>query len=366
MTCVDASRLSYTEKKRIRADFGSRIETLKVPSLLKIQLDSYEKFLQLNVPASSRENIGLESAFSSVFPITSFSGRATLEYIGYTIGKPAFDVNECRIRGLNYSAPMRVKVRLIIYEKDTPADAMVVKDIREQEVYMGEIPLMTEQGTFVINGTERVVVSQLHRSPGIFFEHDKGRTHTSGKLLYAARIIPYRGSWLDIEFDPKDCVYVRIDRRRKLPATVLLKAIGLSSEQILETFFDKHELRFENEQIILTLVPNRLRGESIGADIVLPDGKVIVEAGKRITAKHIRQLEKNNVKELNVPSDFIVGRVLSHDIIDEETGEVIIEANTEITLEVISEMRKAKVHKFTVLYTNDLASSSKLRAFNSC
>ncbi|MBT4964291.1 MAG: DNA-directed RNA polymerase subunit beta [Francisellaceae bacterium] len=360
MTCVDASKLSYTEKKRIRADFGSRVETLKVPSLLKIQLDSYEKFLQLNLPASSRANIGLESAFSSVFPITSFSGRATLEYISYSIGKPPFDVIECRTRGINYSAPMRVKVRLIIYEKDTPADAMVVKDIREQEVYMGEIPLMTDQGTFVINGTERVVVSQLHRSPGIFFEHDKGRTHTSGKLLYAARIIPYRGSWLDIEFDPKDCIYVRIDRRRKLPATVLLKAIGLTSEEILDTFFENHDFRFENEQVILNLVPSRLRGEVIGIDITAPDGTVISEADKRITAKHIRHLEKHNITELVVPTEFIIGRVLSHDIIDEETGEVLIEANTELTHEVITEMRKSQVHKFAVLYTNDLDKGSYL------
>ena len=227
---------SYTEKKRIRKDFGILPKVMDVPYLLAIQLDSYRKFTQQGVPLDERGDYGLHAAFKSVFPIVSYSGNAALEYVDYKLGTPVFDVNECQLRGVTYSCSLRVKVRLIIYDKDS--SNKTIKDIKEQEVYMGEIPLMTENGTFVINGTERVIVSQLHRSPGVFFDHDKGKTHSSGKLLYSARVIPYRGSWLDFEFDPKDLVYVRIDRRRKLPATILLRALGYEAEEILDMFYD--------------------------------------------------------------------------------------------------------------------------------
>ena len=228
---------SFTEKKRIRKDFGSMPEPMELPYLLSIQVDSYKKFLQRDHARQELEDRGLHAAFRSVFPIVSYSGSAALEYVDYRLGQPLFDVRECVLRGLTYAAPLRVKVRLIIYDKESSNKA--IKDVKEQEVYMGEIPLMTDNGTFVINGTERVVVSQLHRSPGVFFDHDKGKTHSSGKLLYSARVIPYRGSWLDFEFDPKDAVFVRIDRRRKLPATIILRALEYSTEEILDLFFDK-------------------------------------------------------------------------------------------------------------------------------
>ena len=228
---------SFTEKKRIRKDFGSSQGVMDIPYLLAIQLNSYIKFLQADVTPEGRKGIGLHGAFKSVFPITSFSGNAALEYISYRLGTPVFDEKECRTRGVTYSAPLRVKLRLIIYDKDSGVKKKV-KDIREQEVFMGEMPLMTANGTFIINGTERVIVSQLHRSPGVFFDHDKGKTHSSGKLLFNARVIPYRGSWLDFEFDPKDNLFVRIDRRRKLPASIILRAWGFGTEEILEMFFE--------------------------------------------------------------------------------------------------------------------------------
>ncbi|RMD67826.1 MAG: DNA-directed RNA polymerase subunit beta, partial [Gammaproteobacteria bacterium] len=250
---------SFTEKKRIRKDFGKRPSILPVPKLLDMQKASYRAFLQKDVPADAREDKGLHGVFKSVFPIQSFSGNAALEYVSYTLGKSPFDVQECHVRGMTYAAPLRVKLRLVIYEK--AASSNRIKEVREHEVYMGDIPLMTDTGSFVINGTERVVVSQLHRSPGVFFEHDKGKTHSSGKLLFSARVIPYRGSWLDFEFDPKDCVFVRIDRRRKLPATILLRALGYTTEQILALFFENNTFHFTPRGIFLDLVPERLRGE---------------------------------------------------------------------------------------------------------
>ena len=262
---------SFTEKKRIRKDFGKRPSILDVPFLLATQIDSYREFLQEDVPAARRLDAGLHAAFKSVFPIESYSGFAVLEYVSYRLGEPAFDVRECQLRGATYAAPLRVLLRLVIYDKEAPAGTKVVKDIKEQEVYMGELPLMTENGTFIVNGTERVIVSQLHRSPGVFFDHDKGKTHSSGKLLFSARVIPYRGSWLDFEFDPKDNVFVRIDRRRKLPATILLRALGYSVEQILERFFETDTFCFGTDGIELALVPERLRGETIGFDVMIGD-----------------------------------------------------------------------------------------------
>ena len=344
---------SYTEKKRIRKDFGKLRHVMDVPYLLAIQLDSYKKFTQDGVPADQRGEHGLHAAFKSVFPIVSYSGNAALEYVDYALGEPAFDVSECQLRGVTYAVPLRVKVRLIIYDRES--SNKTIKDIKEQEVYMGEIPLMTENGTFVINGTERVIVSQLHRSPGVFFDHDRGKTHSSGKLLYSARVIPYRGSWLDFEFDPKDLVYVRIDRRRKLPVSILLRALGYSSQEILEMFYDDNTFKMHKDGTYsIELIPERLRGEVSTFDIAGADGEVIVETGRRITARHIRQLTKSKLKELIVPVEYIIGRSLAKDIIDENTGEVLFECNTEITAEILEAMAAAGHTEIETLYTNEL------------
>ncbi|MBA2778267.1 DNA-directed RNA polymerase subunit beta [Billgrantia kenyensis] len=343
---------SYTEKKRIRKDFGKLPQVMDVPYLLAIQLDSYYDFLQQDRAPDERFEVGLHAAFKSVFPIESFSGNAALEYVSYRFGTPAFDVKECQLRGVTYSAPLRVKVRLIIYDRDSSNKA--IKDIKEQEVYMGEIPLMTENGTFVVNGTERVIVSQLHRSPGVFFDHDKGKSHSSGKLLYSARVIPYRGSWLDFEFDPKDNVFVRIDRRRKLPATVLLRALGMSAEEILDEFFDTSTFHIEKNGFSVDLVPSRLRGETATFDIKDADGSLIVEEGRRITQKHIRQLEKAGLERLEVPMDYLFGKTLAKDQVDSSTGELICPCNSVITPELLEKLGQAGITKLETLYTNDL------------
>ncbi len=344
---------SFTEKKRIRKDFGKRPQILEVPFLLQTQLDSYRTFLQRDKAATEREEIGLHGAFNSVMPIISYSGNVELHYVSYRLGKPAFDERECKIRGLTFSAPLRVLSRLIIYDKTSPASNKVVKDIKEQEVFMGELPLMTDNGTFIINGTERVIVSQLHRSPGVFFDHDRGKTHSSGKLLFSARIIPYRGSWLDFEFDPKDCIFARIDRRRKLPATIVLRALGYETSDILETFFETHKITLTKTRIELELVPERLRGETAAFDIKA--GKeVVVEAGRRISARHVRQLTDANVKKLEIPSEYLVGKILFHDIPDMETGELLAKANDELTQEVVDKIVESGVKKLEVLYVNDL------------
>ncbi len=343
---------SYTEKRRIRKDFGKLPAVMDVPYLLSIQLDSYHDFLQQSVSHEDRQDVGLHAAFKSVFPIVSFSGNAALEYVSYRLGQPVFDVAECQLRGVTYAAPLRVKVRLIIYDRESSTKA--IKDIKEQEVYMGEVPLMTENGTFVINGTERVIVSQLHRSPGVFFDHDKGKTHSSGKLLYSARIIPYRGSWLDFEFDPKDAVFVRIDRRRKLPASILLRALGYSAEQMLEMFFENSHFEIEGEDCYLDLVPSRLRGDIATFEIKDDEGNLIVEEARRITARHIRQMEKVGMKRLRVPKEYMKGKVIARNVVDPKTGEIIIECNSEITDEVLEKLEKASVTKVETLYTNDL------------
>ncbi|MDC8110727.1 DNA-directed RNA polymerase subunit beta [Vibrio sp. CCUG 15886] len=338
---------SYTEKKRIRKDFGTRPQVLDIPYLLSIQLDSFDKFIEQDPEGQ----YGLEAAFRSVFPIQSYNGNSELQYVSYRLGEPVFDVKECQIRGVTYSKPLRVKLRLVIFDKDAPAGT--VKDIKEQEVYMGEIPLMTDNGTFVINGTERVIVSQLHRSPGVFFDSDKGKTHSSGKVLYNARIIPYRGSWLDFEFDPKDNLYVRIDRCRKLPSTIILRALGKSTEEILDTFFEKVNFEVKDQTLMMELVPDRLRGETATFDIEA-NGTVYVEKGRRVTARHIRQLEKEGVDQIEVPVEYIVGKVSSKDYINEATGEIIVAANQEISLEALAKLSQAGHKQLEVLFTNDL------------
>jgi DNA-directed RNA polymerase subunit beta len=343
---------SYTEKKRIRKDFGKLHRVMDIPYLLATQVESYKQFMQDKVDPSERINKGLHTAFQSVFPITSYSGNASLEYVSYRLGKPPFNVKECQLRSVTYAVPLRVKVRLVIYDKDSSNKA--IKDIKEQEVYMGEIPLMTDNGTFVINGIERVVVSQLHRSPGVFFDHDKGKTHSSGKLLYSARVIPMRGSWLDFEFDPKDCVFVRIDRRRKLPASILLRALDFTSEQILDIFFETDSFEVTEETYTLELIAGRLRGETAKFDIVDKKGNIIVEESSRITARHIREMEEAGLKRLNCPSEYVCGHVLAKDIVDTETGEVVIPCNTAITEEVLDQLAEAGITAFSTIYTNDL------------
>lgn len=346
---------SHAEKKRFRKSFGRQAEIMAIPNLLEIQLKSYRDFLQTDADGKNQENTGLHAAFSSVFPIQSFSGNARLEYVSYSLGEPAFDVRECKLRGLTYSAPLRVKIRLVVLDKDAAGDQKPIKDIREQDVFMGEIPLMTDVGTFVVNGTERVVVSQLHRSPGVIFEHDRGKTHSSGKLLYSARIIPYRGSWLDFEFDPKDCVFARIDRRRKLPISILLRALGYDTQAILAEFFETTACHLKNGEFHIELIPARLRGEIASFDIKVPKkDEIIVEQGRRITTRHIKMMEKSNMKELVVPREYLVGKVLAKDIVDKSTGECLALANAEVTEELLDKMVEQGIHDFEMIYTNDL------------
>ncbi len=343
---------SFTEKKRIRKSFAKRESVQEVPYLLAMQLESYASFLQADVPNDKRENVGLQATFNSVFPIVSHSGNAKLDFVSYQLGAEPFDVKECQQRGLTYAAPLRVKVRLTIMDKE--ASKPTVKEVKEQEVYMGELPLMTENGSFVINGTERVIVSQLHRSPGVFFEHDRGKTHSSGKLLFSARIIPYRGSWLDFEFDPKDYLYFRVDRRRKMPVTILLKALGYSPEQILQTFFDTDTFHITAKAVSFELMPERLRGEVAKFDILAKDGSVIVAKDKRITVKHIRDMEKAGISKIEVPEEFLFGRTIANNIIAKDTGEIVVRANEEVSESVLAKLREAGISKIQTLYSNDL------------
>jgi len=345
---------TFTEKKRIRKDFGKRPSILNVPNLIATQVNSYQEFLQQGISADERASRGLHAAFSSVLPIKSHTGKAELQYVSYRLGTPSFDVKECQLRGVTYAAPLRVKMRLVIYDKDAPAKSKVVKEIKDQEVYMGEIPLMTEKGNFVINGTERVIVSQLHRSPGVFFDSDKGKSHSSGKILFNARVIPYRGSWLDFEFDHKDGVFVRIDRRRKLPATVLLRALEYSNEEILDIFFDHDTFTKVGDDYQLALDPQRLRGQTVPCDITLPNGDVLVEADNQITGRHVRQMTKADMTSLTVPPSYLIGRVISKDMIDTDSGELLLSANDEITEEVLETFERFDIATIDVIYSNDL------------
>jgi DNA-directed RNA polymerase subunit beta len=355
---------SFTEKKRIRKSFAKRIGALPVPFLLSTQLESYSAFLQASTAPEARINDGLQAAFNSIFPIESHNKYARLDFVSYALGMPPFDVKECQQRGLTYASPLRARVRLTLLDKD--ASKPTVKEVKEQEVYMGEIPLMTHTGSFVINGTERVIVSQLHRSPGVFFEHDRGKTHSSGKLLFSARIIPYRGSWLDFEFDAKDYVYFRIDRRRKMPVTILLKSLGYTPEQILGDFFQFDTFLLGKKGIQFEVVPERLRGEIARFDISARGGKLIVASGKRITVRHIREMQEAGIDKLAVTDDFLAGRVLATNVVDKESGEIIANANDEITETLLAKLTEAGVAKINTLYTNDLDQgsfiSSTLRA----
>ena len=342
---------SYTEKKRIRKNFGTFAQVMDLPNLIETQTNSYAEFLQADVAPDSRKKQGLEEVFQSLFPITSVSGNAALEYVSYELGRNTYDVQECLIQGLSYSAPLRIKVKLVLFDRDS--NFKEVKDIKEGEVFMGEVPLMTDDASFVINGTERVVVSQLHRSPGVFYDHDKGKTHSSGKVLYSARIIPYRGSWLDFEFDPKDILFSRIDRRRKIPATIMLRALDMGTEEILSEFYEEDSYTLDKDSVKVALVPERLRGETLSVDIKVKS-KVYVEAGKRITARHIKELTNSKASEITLSDEFLIGKVLSKDIFDSETGEVLLAANTEISEEILEILKENKISEIKCLYINEL------------
>jgi DNA-directed RNA polymerase subunit beta len=346
---------SFTERKRVRKSFAKRVNNHQVPYLIATQLESYAKFLQADKAPAARINEGLQAAFTSAFPIVSNNGYARMEYVSFQLSQPPFDVKECQQRGYTYHSALRAKVRLIIYDREAPSK---VKEVKESEVYMGEIPLMTENGSFVINGTERVIVSQLHRSPGVFFEHDKGKTHSSGKLLFSARIIPYRGSWLDFEFDPKDILYFRVDRRRKMPVTILLKAIGLTNEQILANFFNFDHFTLSQNGASMEFVPERLRGQLANFDVLDKNGVVVVQKDKRINAKHIRELEAAKTKAIIVPDDYLVGRVVAKNIIDPDSGELLAYANDEITEDLLASLRDAGIKQLETIYTNDLDSGA--------
>ena len=348
---AQASPYSFTERKRIRKSFGKRANVQSVPYLLTMQREAYVAFLQKDLPPAQRRAEGLQAAFLAAFPIVSHNGMVEMKFIEYNIAKPPFDVRECQQRGLTYAAAVRAKLQMIIYDRES-APAKVVKEVKEQEVYMGEVPLMTDYGSFIVNGTERVIVSQLHRSPGVFFEHDKGKTHSSGKLLFSARIIPYRGSWLDFEFDPKDILYFRVDRRRKMPVTILLKAIGLNPEQILANFFVFDQFRLMDAGAQMEFVADRVKGEIARFDITGKDGNVIVEKDKRITARHIRQLE--GTQYLSVPEDFLVGRIVAKNMVDPDTGEIIAKANDELTELLLKKLRAAGIKELQCLFTNEL------------
>lgn len=344
---------SFTEKKRIRKSFAKRASVLDVPFLLATQIDSYTEFLQLGVTLDQRKDAGLQAAFKSIFPIVSHNGYASLDFVHYVLGEPPFDVQECQLRGITYAAPLRARIRLNIFDKES-SKPNVLKEVRENEVYMGEIPLMTANGSFVINGTERVIVSQLHRSPGVFFEHDKGKQHSSGKLLFSARVIPYRGSWLDFEFDAKDLLFFRIDRRRKMPVTILLTALGYTREQILSEFYDYDTFYLGENGVHLKVVPERLKGEVAKLDIVAPDGKLIVGRDKRVTAKHVRDIVAAGIDRIEVPFDTLVGKVLAKNAVNPETGEVLARANDEVTDELLAKLDIHGIPEIEVLYTNDL------------
>ena len=343
---------SFTEKKRIRNNFGTRESILKEPDLLSIQINSFNSFIQEGV--TEKKDIGLHSVFKSVFPITALNGYAEIEYLDYELQEPKYNVKECKLRGVTYAATLQVKLNLVLFDKNGSSlkKKRRVKQIVEESVYLGQLPLMTDTGTFVINGTERVVVSQLHRSPGVIFEHDKGKTHSSGKILFSSRIIPYRGSWLDFEFDHHEHLFVRIDRRRKLPVTTLLRSMGLSTNEILDTFFNHIVVKLKSKSCELAVKAERLKGIIAEFDIKL--GKdIVVEKGRRITARHVKILDAAKVDSLNVPIEYLLGKVVSADVVDTDTGEILLNSNSLITEELIEVLTTAKIKKLNIIFIND-------------
>jgi len=348
---------SLTEKKRVRKNFATRPSILEVPYMLSLQKGSFHDFLQREIKPLERIDAGLHAAFNSVFPIHGVAGTANLEYVSYHMGQPEFDVKECKQRGVTYAAPLRVKMRLVLLDKEAPTPkagkSRPVKDVKEQEVYLGDIPLMTDNGTFVINGTERVIVTQLHRSPGVIFDNDKGKSHSSGKLLFNARIIPYRGSWLDFEFDHNDCVFTRIDRRRKLPVSILLRGMGLSNEDILNAFFDQSLVTVTKGKFMLDLNVDQLKGQTAGFDIE-KDGKKLIETGKKITARNVKQLKEAAIKKVEVPAEYLLGKILATGITDTNTGELVSRANEVLTVEAIERISLIEKAKLKILFIDEL------------
>src|SRR5271170_8123673 len=345
---------------RIRKNLGRISRVIEVPNLIDIQKSSYDKFLQTNVPPGERVEVGLQAVFRSVFPIKDFNGTSELVFVSYNLEKPKYDVEECRQRGMTYAAPLKVKIQLVIWDVENGRRS--IKNVKEQEVYFGEIPLMTGNGTFMVNGTERVIVSQLHRSPGVFFEHDKGRTHSTGKLLYSARIIPYRGSWIDFEFDPRDVLYVRIDRRRKFPATVLLRALGMTTEDLLNYYYRKDVIVLDSKQYAKQFVAEQLLGSRVGRDVKDPkSGDVIAREGRKFNKAIVRAMEQAKISEVPIALDEIVGRISAHDIIDPGTGEVILQVNDELTEESIERLKEKGIKKVQLLYTDDQPGGGPLR-----
>src|SRR5918994_249552 len=341
---------SFTGRKRIRKSFGRIAEVTVMPNLIEVQRSSYENFLQMHVRPEERDHLGLQEVFKSVFPIRDFAERAALDFVQYELEEPKYDVEECHQRGMTYAAPLRVTLRLIVWDVDDDTGSKSVRDIKEQDVYMGDLPLMTENGTFVVNGTERVIVSQMHRSPGVFFDHDRGKTHSSGKFLYSARIIPYRGSWLDFEFDAKDIVFVRIDRRRKLPVTTLLYALGLDDETILSTFYDRITLKSTKDGWRMPFRPDRLRGIKPTSDLIdAKTGKVVLEAGKKLTVRSARQLADEGLKELLISDEDLHGRYLAQDIVNMETGEIYGEAGEELDAKLLATLKELGLKEIPIL-----------------
>ncbi|MDF1581361.1 MAG: DNA-directed RNA polymerase subunit beta [Desulfuromonadales bacterium] len=352
---------SIANNQMLRKHFDDIKKIIDIPNLIDIQKNSYRRFLQAELPSSARQNIGLEAVFRSVFPIRDFSETSSLEYVSYSLGTPKYDVEECHQRGMTFAAPMKVRVRLLSWDVDKESGGQSIRDIKEQEVYFGEIPLMTENGTFIINGTERVIVSQLHRSPGVFYDHDKGKTHSSGKILYNARVIPYRGSWLDFDFDHKDILYVRIDRRRKLPATVLLKALGYSAEELLNIYYQVEEIIFDGDNYMKRSNPELLTGQRATVDIVDDDGEVIVKANRKITKAAVRKLVERSVEFVPCLEEDLFGRITSTDIVDESTGEVVIECNEELTADRLLQLKERGINSIKVLFIDHMYVGPYLR-----
>ncbi|MBI5505945.1 MAG: DNA-directed RNA polymerase subunit beta [Deltaproteobacteria bacterium] len=351
-----------THNFRLRRNFGKLRKVLDVPNLIDIQRRSYEAFLQADAQPDQRASLGLQGVFQSVFPIKDFTGTAQLDFVSYVIGEPKYDVAECHQRGMTYSAPLKVTVQLVTWDVDPETNAKTLKDIKEQEVYFGELPLMTENGTFMVNGTERVIVSQLHRSPGVFFAHDQGRTSAGGRLLFNARVIPYRGSWLDFEFDAKDILYVRIDRRRKFPATVLLRALGMTTEELLNYFYPVDHVRIDGRKAWKAFKRQTLEGQKATRDIRHPQSdEVLVKEGRKFTRKALRDMAEAGVEEIPISFDEIIGGIPAHDIVDPTTGEVLVECNGTIKAEVFDQMRDRGINDFRLVYIDELNRGPSLR-----
>src|SRR5579883_3366108 len=355
-----AQQAQVTSNLRLRRSFGKIRKIIDIPNLIEIQKRSYEEFLQLGVPLEERRDSGLQAVFKSVFPIKDFNETASLEFVSYELGQPKYDVEECHQRGITYAAPLKVKIQLVIW--DVEGGRRSIKNVKEQEVYFGEIPLMTPNGTFMVNGTERVIVSQLHRSPGVFFEHDKGRTHSTGKLLYSARIIPYRGSWIDFEFDPRDVLYVRIDRRRKFPATVLLRALGMTTEDLLNYYYKKDVLILDGKQLAKQFKPDQLLGSRVSREVRDPkSGEVLAREGRKFNRAIVRQMEQARIEEVPIAIDEIRGRISAHDIADPNTGEILVRINEELADDKVEQLRTRGIKRIEVLYTEEQAGGGPLR-----